>query len=99
VDRVRRLELTEPPGRRKGVKLMEVASESRPDRWYAIYREADGGLSCSCPDYLFRRRQVGEECKQLRAVRRQHGLRPIRVPPAQDFFQAAVLPRFLVLDI
>lgn len=83
---------------RKGVVLMEVASESRPDRWYKIYRQPDGSLFCSCPDYIFRRQATRSECKHLRALRLRQGLRAAPVPPQADAAVIA-LPRFLVLDL
>lgn len=93
----RALDLSGTDGR-KGVAIAEVASESRPDRWYKVYRQPDGSLFCSCPDYVNRRRWRGEECKHLRRLREQRGLRAVPVPPAADLVDLAV-PRFLLIDL
>jgi|MudIll2142460700_1097286.scaffolds.fasta_scaffold330739_1 predicted nucleic acid-binding Zn finger protein len=28
-----------------------------------------GGSACTCPDFVYRRKEVGGECKHLRAIR------------------------------
>jgi hypothetical protein len=81
-----------------GLAICEVASESKPDKWYTVYEQQDGTLFCGCPDYIYRRRARGEECKHLRELRLQ-GLLQVVEPARQRVTSDLSLPRFLILDI
>jgi hypothetical protein len=47
----------------------DVPSESMPGLMYVVTIAADGvGPTCTCPDFIHRRRWVDEHCKHIRAV-------------------------------
>ena len=46
-----------------------VGSEGKP---YYVQIFPWGGESCTCPDYVFRKRATGERCKHIKAV--VHGI-------------------------
>ena len=78
---------------------MEIASQSAPDTWYAVYETENGSLFCTCPDYLYRHRRRGEECKQFRGLRAQ-GLINTTVTAARSRRVSDLsLPRILILDL
>jgi hypothetical protein len=81
-----------------GLAICEVASESKPDKWYTVYEQRDGTLFCACPDFIYRRRSLGEECKHLRGLRLQ-GLLEIVEPTCRRTTSDLSLPRFLIMDI
>lgn len=47
-----------------------VPSESRPGIWWTVRRRTDGSYECDCPDYLYRQRLAGGECKHIILVRK-----------------------------
>jgi hypothetical protein len=81
-----------------GLAICDVASESKPDKWYTVYEQRDGTLFCACPDFIYRRRSQGEECKHLRGLRLQ-GLLEIVEPTCRRTTSDLSLPRFLIMDI
>lgn len=82
-----------------GLVVCEVASQSAPDTWYLVYETENGSLFCTCPDYLYRRRRRGEECKHLRGLRAQ-GLIDTTVTAARSRQVSDLsLPRIFILDL
>ena len=51
-----------------------VALTSPEGRGHRVYLEAEGFLSCTCADYLFRRFNTFGQCKHGRAVAAAYGL-------------------------
>ena len=41
----------------------KIQSKSRPNIWYTVTEE-----SCTCPDYMHRKRYHGGHCKHMRQV-------------------------------
>jgi hypothetical protein len=101
---VRRIPGPRVRGPRGGRAVCEVASRTRPDIWYTVYRVEGGALFCACPDFVHRRRHRGEECKHLRGLREEHGFsagtpaRDIAIPMPSSVSELS-LPRFLIIDI
>ena len=84
--------------------MCEVASRTRPDIWYTVYRLESGTLFCACPDFVYQRRHRGEECKHLRGLREEYGFTPSAPAadsaiPVPSSVSALSLPRFLIIDI
>jgi len=46
---------------------VQVASESSPDTGYVVFCKANV-WTCTCPDFDFRQRAVGGQCKHIRFV-------------------------------
>ena len=90
------------PGRRGpggGLVVCEVASQSAPDTWYLVYEMETGSLFCTCPDYLYRRRRRGEECKHLRGLRAQGLIDTMAAAERSRQVSDLSLPRILILDL
>jgi hypothetical protein len=88
-----------PLGPEGGLVVCEVASQSAPDTWYLVYETEDGSLFCTCPDYLYRRRRRGEECKHLRGLRAQDLIDTTVAAPRSRQVSDLSLPRILILDL
>lgn len=84
---------------RRGVLLTTIASKTDPTKEYKIYREADGRLLCTCPDFLSRRRARGTWCKHLEQLHRTHGLRDLRPDEAPRSRVDVIHARGLLIDI
>jgi hypothetical protein len=90
--------------RRRRRAVCEVASRTRPDIWYTVYRVEGGTLFCACPDFVNRRRHRGEECKHLLGLREKHGFsagtpEADSAIPIPSSVSELSLPRFLIIDI
>jgi hypothetical protein len=84
--------------------VCQVASRTRPDIWYTVYRVEGRTLFCTCPDFVHRRRHRGEECKHLRGLREEHGFgagtpAADSAIPIPSSVSELSLPRFLIIDI
>lgn len=53
-----------PRHRPRVLEAFQVPSEST-GRVYTVRRLADGTWDCDCPDWLYRKGPVGEDCKHI----------------------------------
>jgi len=53
----------------------DVPSQEDPSKTYRVTFDGEG-FSCSCPDYLYRARREGRDCKHIYAVKIAEGLLP-----------------------
>lgn len=48
-----------------GELLAKVPRQSPAPSHYHVRRKSDGRMTCSCPDYTYRRRRDGGACKHI----------------------------------
>jgi len=52
------------------IKITEIRSASRPDKLYEIHQDTDTQrYQCTCPDFLYRRAGLGQDCKHIKEVK------------------------------
>lgn len=49
--------------------IAEVPSSSDPTTKYHIYVGEGGRFECDCPDYQYRRKALGQDCKHIKMVK------------------------------
>ena len=53
------------------VKTITVGSLSKDNTYYQITKHNDGQISCTCPDYIYHKRENGQLCKHIIKARHE----------------------------
>jgi hypothetical protein len=52
------------------IRMAEVPSDSDPDKTYTVSRDRNSGAwGCSCPHWINRLQQTGQDCKHIAGVK------------------------------